>query len=51
MSTTPGKATYSTSNLETHNLSCNDDEVMSSFKLIRPIKDTTLAYEYKCCKY
>jgi len=50
MTTTPGKATGKTSDLKTQNLSCNNDEVISSFKLTRPTNDS-IAYQYKCCKY
>jgi hypothetical protein len=36
--------------LDRHDVKCNDDELISSFKLTRP-DSSTISYDYKCCKY
>lgn len=36
--------------LDRHDISCNDDEVIKQFHLVRP-KENTIQYNYKCCKY
>lgn len=36
--------------LDRHDVSCNDDEVIKQFNLVRP-KENTIQYNYKCCKY
>jgi hypothetical protein len=48
--TTPANQGGSTVNLDKHNVTCNDDEVLSNFQLTRP-SATEIAYKYKCCKY
>lgn len=41
-----GNATF----LDRHNITCNEDEVISQFKLTRPDKNL-IKYDYTCCKY
>lgn len=41
-----GNAVY----LDRHDISCNDDETVNQFRLVRPTNNT-IQYKYKCCKY